>query len=146
MSVEKNEDIVTDAQAEEKVNVEQSAPEVKAEVVKEKSSDIDKDDAMVKKLVFSLCYLWGIFFFLPLLMYKGDAKALRYANDGLILLLLTVIGDVILGALSAITWIFGMLAGIYSLVLFLIGIIGIVYVVTDQDKELPIISKIRILK
>lgn len=39
-----------------------------------------------------------------------------------------------------------MLAGLYSLAILILGIIGIIYVVTDQEKELPIIGKIKLLK
>ncbi len=68
------------------------------------------------------------------------------ANDGLILLLLSVIGNVVLGILTSISSIFGWLAGVWSLLLLLLGIIGIVYVVTDKNEPLPVIGKIRLIK
>lgn len=133
---------------EKEKDVETEAPEVEAEIVepKKSSGDVEVDSEMTKKIIFSLCYLWGILFFIPLLMYKGDAKATRHANEGLLLLLFSVIGNIVLGGLSSISWIFGMLAGLYSLAILVLGIIGIVYIVTDQDKELPLIGKIKILK
>ena len=70
----------------------------------------------------------------------------RHANEGLLLFLFSVVGNIILGGLSRISWIFGMLAGLYSLAILILGIIGIIYVVTDQEKELPIIGKIKLLK
>lgn len=68
------------------------------------------------------------------------------ANDGLILLLLSIIGNVVFGILTRISVIFGWIAGAYSLVLLLLGIVGIVYVVTDKNEPLPIIGKIKLIK
>lgn len=125
------------------------APEVNAEIVKDKEKsdiNINKEDEITKKIIFSLCYLFGILFFLPLILYKGDAKATRHANEGLLLLILSVVGNVVFGILTRITGIFGIIAGVYSLLLFILGIVGIVFVVTDQEKELPLIGKIKLLK
>lgn len=107
---------------------------------KQSSSGVSADTATEKKIIYSLCYLWGILFFLPLILYKNDAKATRHANEGLLLLLFSVVGNAVFGILMhvpAIGWIFGVLAGIYSLALLILGIVGIVYVVTDRDEELP---------
>lgn len=108
------------------------------------------DDATAKKVIYSLCYLWGILFFLPLLLYKGDSAATRHANEGLVLLLFSVVGNVVFGILSSfggfIGTLFGIVAGVYSLLLLILGIIGIVYVVTDNDQPLPILGCIRIFK
>ena len=107
--------------------------------------EINKNDETVRKVLFCLCYLWGILFFIPLILYKDDVAKMR-ANDGLILLLLSVIGNVVLGILTSISSIFGWLAGVWSLLLLLLGIIGIVYVVTDKNEPLPVIGKIRLIK
>lgn len=112
---------------------------------KQSSSGVSADTATEKKIIYSLCYLWGILFFLPLILYKNDAKATRHANEGLLLLLFSVVGNAVFGILMhvpAIGWIFGVLAGIYSLALLILGIVGIVYVVTDRDEELPLIGSI----
>lgn len=111
-----------------------------------KDNNINKDDEVTKKIIFSLCYLWGILFFLPLVLYKGDADATRHANNGLVLLLFSVIGNAILGIITRFLWFFSIIAGVYSLCILLLGILGIVYVVTDQNKDLPVISKIKLLK
>ena len=93
-----------------------------------KSTSAESDTG--KKLVCSLCYIWGILFFLPLIFYKNDRTATRHANAGLVLLLLSVIGNTVLGALSTVGWFFGLLAGVYSFLLLVIGVIGIIYVCT----------------
>lgn len=105
-----------------------------------------KNDETAKKLIYSLCYLWGILFFLPLILYKEDKDAVMHANEGLVLLLFSVAGNVIFGILSVFGWIFGMLSGVYSAVLLVLGIIGIVYVVTDKHEPLPLIGGIKLLK
>ncbi len=125
---------------------EQAQPET---TQKQSSSGVSVDTSTEKKIIYSLCYLWGILFFLPLILYKNDAKATRHANEGLLLLLFSVVGNAVFGILMripAIGWIFGVLAGIYSLALLILGIVGIVYVVTDRDEELPLIGSIHLLK
>lgn len=120
-----------------------------AEQKERETTDVSVDDATAKKIIYSLCYLWGILFFLPLILYKNDAKATRHANEGLLLLLLSVVGNAVFGILTrvpAIGWLFGVLAGVYSLALLILGIVGIVYVVTDRDEELPLIGSIHLLK
>lgn len=107
--------------------------------------EINKDSAVTRKILFCLCYLWGILFFIPLILYKDDVAKMR-ANDGLILLLLSIIGNVVFGILTRISVIFGWIAGAYSLVLLLLGIVGIVYVVTDKNEPLPIVGKIKLIK
>lgn len=107
--------------------------------------EINKDSDVTRKILFCLCYLWGILFFIPLILYKDDVAKMR-ANDGLILLLLSIIGNVVFGILTRISVIFGWIAGAYSLVLLLLGIVGIVYVVTDKNEPLPIVGKIKLIK
>lgn len=125
---------------------ENSAPEVEVEEVKQNSNNSVDDSEMTKKVIFSLCYLWGILFFIPLILYKDDAKAMRHANEGLVLLLFSAVGNIVFGILSRITWIFSLIAAIYSFAILILGIIGILYIITDKDKELPVIGKIKIIK
>lgn len=124
------------------------APEVQTEQVdsESKNNGVEADSEMTRKVIFSLCYLWGILFFIPLLMYKGDAKATRHANEGLLLLLFSVVGNIVFGILTRVIWIFSIIAAVYSLAILVLGIIGIVYIVTDKDQELPLIGKIKLLK
>ena len=110
----------------------------------------DHESETTKKVVFSLCYIWGILFFLPLVLYRDDKKATFHANQGLVLLIVAVCGNVIFGILTSfggvMRTIFGALAGVFSLALLILGIIGIVNVVNDETKELPVVGKIKILK
>lgn len=108
-------------------------------------TNTNKDDEITRKVVFCLCYLFGILFFLPLLLYKDDQSKM-HANQGLVILLLSVIGNAIFGMLTWTLFIFAWIASIYSLALFILCIVGVVYVVTDKNEPLPIIGKIKLIK
>ena len=109
----------------------------------------DKGDEVAKKTVYSLCYIFGILFFLPLLLYK-DGESKRHANEGLVLLLLGIVGNLIfwifMGFGGAVGRLFGIVSCVYTVLLLLLGIAGIVYVVTDRRKSLPILGNIKIIK
>lgn len=124
----------------------------KSEEPAEKNDDdlkINKDDESTRKIIFALCYIFGILFFLPLILYK-DAEARRHANEGLVLLLFAVVGNLIFGCLSVIGGVvgtvFAVLSAVYSVLLLLLGIIGIVFVATDRQDDLPLLGKIKIIK
>lgn len=132
---------------EKKAEVSEEETETKSEEKKEEKPVTDKTE---RKIVFSLCYLFGLLFFLPLILYKDDAEAKKHANNGLAMLIFSVVGNAVFGILTALggvmATIFGVAAGLYSFAILIIGILGIVYVVNEEDKELPFFGKIRILK
>ncbi len=132
---------------EKKAEVSGEETETKSEEKKEEKPVTDKTE---RKIVFSLCYLFGLLFFLPLILYKDDAEAKKHANNGLAMLIFSVVGNAVFGILTAfggvMAAIFGVAAGLYSFAILIIGILGIVYVVNEEDKELPFFGKIRILK
>lgn len=132
---------------EKKAEVSGEETETKSEEKKEEKPVTDKTE---RKIVFSLCYLFGLLFFLPLILYKDDAEAKKHANNGLAMLIFSVAGNAVFGILTAfggvMAAIFGVAAGLYSFAILIIGILGIVYVVNEEDKELPFFGKIRILK
>lgn len=107
-------------------------------------------DDTTKKIIFALCYLWGILFFLPLILYKDDPEAKRHANAGLVLLLFAVIGNVVFGVLTVfggfMHTLFSIVASVYSLLLLILGILGIVNVVNDRKEDLPIIGSFKLIK
>lgn len=100
------------------------------------------------KIVCSLVYLWGILFFLPLLLYKKNVWARKHANQGLVLLLFSFIGTAVFRflAFGTLAWIVHFLSFLYSAALLILGIIGILSIWSKKEKDIPIISKIRILK
>ena len=110
-------------------------------------------DAQTKKIICCLAYLFGILFFLPLVMYPNDETAKFHANQSLVILLVTIIGEVVLGILSGVLGgvpvlgvLFGILCGVYGLAVLIICIYCIVCVVNDQKKELPVIGKMKLIK
>lgn len=71
---------------------------------------------------------------------KNGAKV--HLNQALILAIVGLLG----GAISAIPLVGWIIGPIIGLVVLLFAILGIVYAAQDQDKELPIIGQIKILK
>ena len=110
----------------------------------------EKQDDAGKKVIFALCYLWGILFFLPLILYKDDPESKRHANAGLVLLLFSVIGNVVFGILTVfggfLHVLFSIVSVLYSVLLLGLGIIGILNIVNDKKEDLPIIGSIKLLK
>lgn len=106
-----------------------------------------------KKLICAISYIFGILFFLPLIMYPKDDFAQFHANQALAILLVVVIGEVVFGILSAIFrgvaflgTLFGIICGVFGLVMLIACIAAIVGVTRGEKFELPLIGKIKILK
>lgn len=107
-----------------------------------------KTDA-AHKIVYSLCYLYGILFFLPLVAYPNDAQGRKHANMGLVLLILSFAGNLVFGLLRIVpilNIIFAVVSAIYNIAILVLAIMGIYYACTDRDADLPIIGKIKLIK
>ena len=107
------------------------------------------DERTQKKVICSLAYLFGILFFLPLVVYPNDEFAKFHANQALIVLLTVVIGEVIFGILNVIPgvgFVFGILCGVFGLLMLIACIFAILGVVREEKFELPLLGKIKILK
>lgn len=107
--------------------------------------NVDQDN----KVIFVLSYL-GILFFLPLVVCPNSKIGRFHANQGLALLITGVAGQIILSILSAMLWqlwmIMSMISTLWGLGLFLLIIIGMVNAYKGEQKPLPIIGSITILK
>ena len=80
------------------------------------------NDQTQKKVIFILSYLFGILFFLPLVLYPNDADARFHANQALLILLCAVIGEVVFGILCLIPFVgvvFGILCGLLGFVVLI---------------------------
>ena len=53
------------------------------------------DDVQTKKIICCLSYLFGILFFLPLVMYPNDETAKYQANQTLVNHLATIVGELV---------------------------------------------------
>ncbi len=146
---------------EEREKSERTAPEVDAEKVESaESHKTDMDSEMTKRVICSLAYFWNIFFFLPLIMYKDNTIATRSANDSLVLLLFSIASGIFFGIISGIFLLLGYLSVIFiiigavilflalvvEIILFVFRIIAIINLLTNKDKPLPVISKIKLIK
>lgn len=94
---------------------------------------------MDKKTTDIVAYLTWIGFIIALV--SGDKENSKFhLNQALVLNLFALIGS-----LSAIP-IIGILAGIWSLFVFVCWIIGFVAAINGEEKEVPLLGKIKILK
>lgn len=107
------------------------------------------DDQVQRKVIFILSYLFGILFFLPLILYPNDAEARFHANQALLILLCAVIGEVVFGILCLIPFVgivFGILCGLLGLVVLIACIYCIVGVAKGECWELPVLGKFRLIR
>ncbi|HIY96657.1 MAG TPA: DUF4870 domain-containing protein [Candidatus Borkfalkia excrementigallinarum] len=124
-----------------------------AEQDKESEKKSSADELMQKKAICSLAYLFGILFFLPLIIYPNDEFAKFHANQALVVLLTVIVGEVIfgiltglLGAVAFLGTLFGILCGVFGLIMLVACILAILGVVREERYELPIIGKIKLIK
>lgn len=138
--MKKEEEKKREQPAEEEVKEQEPAPA--AAEGKEKETE--------RKVVFSLCYLWGILFFLPLILYKNDEEAKFRANEGLVILIVSIIGNAVFGILTAIggavATVFGIITGVFNLGILILAIIGIINVINGDKKELPLLGKYKLIR
>lgn len=95
---------------------------------------------MDKKVTGIVAYLWIIGWLIAYL--AGDKEGAKFhLNQGLVL----AIGQIICNVLAVIP-IVNIVACIVSVALFVFQIMGIVYASKEEEKELPLIGKIHLLK
>ena len=107
------------------------------------------NDQTQKKVIFILSYLFGILFFLPLVLYPNDADARFHANQALLILLCAVIGEVVFGILCLIPFVgvvFGILCGLLGLVVLIACIYCMIGVAKGECWELPCLGKFRLIR
>lgn len=100
-----------------------------------KAEDIEKNKTMA-----GLAY---ILFFLPLIAAPESDFGKFHANQGLILLILGVGGNIILGIIPIIGWLLMLPFGLLVLAL---AVMGIINGFGGKAKELPLIGSFRIIK
>ncbi|WP_037285446.1 DUF4870 domain-containing protein [Saccharibacillus sacchari] len=97
-------------------------------------------DVEENKTIAALSY---ILFFLPLLAARNSRFAMYHANQGLLLLLAIVAGNIVLGIIPFIGWI---LLPILNLAGIIYIIIGVMNAVNGKVQPLPFMPKVDILK
>ena len=98
-------------------------------------ADIEKNKTMA-----GLAY---ILFFLPLLVCPDSAYARFHANQGLTLLIVSVLGSIVLRLIPFIGW---LLSSVLSLAVLVFAVIGLLNGLNGKAVELPIIGKYKLLK
>lgn len=86
---------------------------------------------------------------MPLIVYPDDDFARFHANQGLIVLLVSVIGGAVLGILTmlpVVGLVFTILSSLFGVVMLVACIFGILNVVREEKRELPVIGKFTIIK
>ena len=86
----------------------------------------------------------GLLFLVPYLVKPKDKFAVFHANQGLLLLIATVVINAIGSIIPVIGWFIVLpLGGIFTLVLFILGIIS---ALKGEEKRLPLIGNFDLLK
>ena len=122
------------------------------------SNDFDANDVQSNKVQAILAY-FGILVLVPILGAKDSKYAKFHANQGLILLIISIMFSIVISILSSIFVSSFLFSGAFNIFYYLIkslyvvylgigllAILGIVNAATGKAKELPLIVSIRILK
>ncbi len=129
---------VTDNQQQQtqaSAGAEQTAPQTQTTVA------FDAKDIESNKIMAVLAY---ILFLIPLLAAKESPYAKFHTNQGLVLFIIGVCVSVVGSIIPFIGWFLILPLG--SLVVGVLGILGIINAATGKAKELPVIGKFKLLK
>ncbi|AGA67766.1 putative membrane protein [Desulfitobacterium dichloroeliminans LMG P-21439] len=102
--------------------------------------EFDPADIEKGKTMAGLAY---ILFFLPLIVCPDSSFGKFHANQGLLLLITSVAGTVILSVIPVIGWI---LLPIFTLAILALAILGLVNGLQGKVKRLPLIGKFNLIK
>ena len=109
------------------------------------SSEFSEEDASTGKVVNVLAYL-GITFWLPLVVEPKTALGRFHANQGLLVLIVSILLSVV-GSLFAWIPVLGSIIGaLCSIISFFYCLFGVINTINGKAKELPLIGKIKLLK
>lgn len=111
----------------------------------------DPTDIEQNKTMAGLAY---ILFFLPLIACKDSQYGKFHANQGLLLLILGIVGSIALSVVSGILialtwrlfWFTSLLYGAFSLLIIFLLITGLINGLNGKAKQLPVIGEIQIIK
>lgn len=122
--------------------------------VQKKTQDESVNKDLQENKIFFILSYFGILFFLPLVLCPNSKVGRFHSNQGLILLLTFIIGQVAISVLSsillAISWslftITSLLSTIWAIAMFVLMIIGIINANRGEQKPLPFIGEFTIIK
>lgn len=93
------------------------------------------------KVIYVLAYL-GILFFLPLVMNPVTPLGRFHANQGLLLLITSVAGSIVIAILTLIVPFLAFLSWIFNLAILALAIYGMVNAYNEKQVPLPVIGKL----
>lgn len=111
----------------------------------------DPEDIQKNKWICALSYV-SILFFLPLVVCPDSKYGRFHANQALVLLIAGVAGEIVFGIAGTILgiislgWIASIANALFSLLVFILMILGIVNVINGKAKHLPFVGKISLIK
>ena len=103
------------------------------------------------KVIFILSY---ILFFLPLIACPNSKTGRFHANQGLILLITSIVGQIAVTIISsvflALSWrlwvIISLISWVWAIVVLVLVIIGMINANKGEQKPLPVIGKFKLIK
>ena len=119
----------------------------------DRTSEFDAQDIEQNKGISALAYL-GILFFLPLVACPGSKFGKFHANQGLLLFIVMITGNIAGSIISAVFHIIPFIGGLVGtlihsaigIVILIFLIVGLVNTLNGRAKELPVIGGIELLK
>lgn len=117
-----------------------SNPDKLPRVVQSEQYVPDPEDVEKNKVMAGLAYF---IFFLPLIVCSDSKYGKFHANQGLLLLIVSLIGNIILGIIPVIGWI---ILPIFELATLIFAIMGLINGLNGKAEELPIFGKYRLIK
>lgn len=112
------------------------------------TGEFNAADIQANKGISILSY-FSFLFFVPLLAAKDSQFAKFHANQGLVLFIAEIafwVINVISYQIPIIGWLLRLICTLGSLATFVFSIMGIVYAVQGQAKELPLIGQFKLIK
>ena len=113
--------------------------------INDRTNSFDRTDIDQNKVIAALSYL-GILFFLPLVACPNSKFGRFHANQGLILLICSVIGSIIGSFLGFIPFLGSLVSAAISLAVFILFLFGLINTLNGFAKELPFVGNISIIK
>lgn len=107
--------------------------------------NISQEDINANKGMAVLSYI-GILFLIPMLARKDSQFCRYHVNQGIVLFIVEIVGNILFSILGAILSFFTIIGGLFSLACFVYWIIGIVNAATGKVKPLPLIGGLTIYK
>lgn len=96
------------------------------------------------KIIFVLSYL-GILFFLPLVVCPNSSVGKFHANQGLLLLILSIVGSILFSIIAAVVPFLYFLSVLFSLAVLALAVYGMVNAYNEKQIPLPVIGNLFVL-